>query len=103
MSSLAGQTAKTATPKDISSMRLNINEMDRLLLQDAPHTTYTDVCPLCICRAAYLVQMGAHGEVEARRYLSQISIQTINDAIKQVSECLDDFQLVRPIVGEVVA
>ena len=39
----------------------------------------------------------------ARAYLSQISIQTVNDAIKQVSECLDDFQLVRPIVGEVVA
>ena len=73
--------------------------LDSILKEHAGHERYTDTCRLCIFSAALSVQRRDIAYSAAFLYLSDIDVAVVNDAIREVSTALDDYELVKPVVA----
>jgi hypothetical protein len=56
-------------------------------------------CALCLANAAYHIQQEDKHAARSKEILTNVPLQTINDAIREVSTALDDHELVRPLAG----
>lgn len=72
--------------------------LDALLLQHKGHpANYCSVdCPVCLFNCAYHIQRRDLDMPRALEITRNISLGTINDAIREVSTALDDYELVKP-------
>ena|SRR5690606_9710807 len=94
------QVAQSAeSPEQIIAVN---KALDSILNQHEGHERYNANCRLCIFAAARAYQQKGLSYRNARKFLSGIDVEIINDAIREVSTALDDYELVKPFpVSEV--